>query len=168
MTAEEKHDLVEIATTDQWLASKRLKIYLATIEPTEENKGKRTGSQNRSLHLWFQMVADALNDAGFDIQMVIKQSIGLSWTGDLFKEIIWRKVQKPLLKTASTKDLSKTKQIDYVRDHIVRFLSNEPFCLEVPDFPHDPKKNNIKLNAVENLKNENYPEYDPEKHKPKV
>ncbi len=70
-----------------------------------EAKGKtdlRSAQQNRTLHMWLEMIAGALNDAGLDIKQVIKADV--SWTMTSVKEIIWRSIQKAIThKQSSTK-----------------------------------------------------------------
>lgn len=39
------------------------------------DKRERTLTQNRAIHLWFTMLADALNDAGLDMRTVLKPEI---------------------------------------------------------------------------------------------
>jgi len=156
MTVEEHKVLTDIANNASWDSTKRLKEYLATVKP----KGsKRTNDQNAALHLWFDWVATTLNDAGYGVQAILKETVELQWTPEQVKEILWKSVQKPLFKLESTKELSKVGQIDLVYDHLVRFLGEEPFCIEVPPFPSNPDKDKIKLQAMENLKKTDYPEY---------
>lgn len=38
---------------------------------------KRTDRQNRALHLWFTMLADELNAAGYDMKKVIRQNVDI-------------------------------------------------------------------------------------------
>jgi len=44
---------------------------------------KRTGHQNDTLHLYFTQLAEALNDAGFDLRKTIKEGIDIPWTKDI-------------------------------------------------------------------------------------
>ena len=38
----------------------------------EKTEKQRTIQQNRALHLYFQLIADRLNDAGLDMRVVLK------------------------------------------------------------------------------------------------
>ena len=59
--------------------------------------GIRSGAQNNSIHLWFDQVAKELNEKGLTIQKVLsKYKVELDWTGDSFKENVWRPIQKAL------------------------------------------------------------------------
>ena len=98
---------------------------------TKEPK-QRTSLQNRSLHLYFTMVADALNDAGLDLRKVLKESVDIPWTKYNVKEFLWKSVQELHFGTRSTTELT-TKDIDKVYDTLNRFLG-EKFGIHV-QFP---------------------------------
>ena len=76
-------------------------------------KKTRTSLQNRSLHLWFTQLAQALNDAGYDMRKVIKADFDISWTDYNVKEYLFRPVMKALYGHKSTKQLT-TVEIDKV------------------------------------------------------
>lgn len=69
---------------------------------------QRSEAQNRSLHLYCQQVADALNDGGFDVRATLKEGIEIPWTMLLVKELLWRTIQKLLIGKASTTEMSPT------------------------------------------------------------
>jgi len=101
--------------------------------PASEQKkyGQRTELQNRALHLYFQLVADALNDAGLDMRAVLKPNIDIPWTGETVKEYMWRPIMKIQLRKDSTTELT-TVDIDKVFDTLNRHLGeklgiHEPF-----------------------------------------
>jgi len=98
----------------------------------------RTSTQNNSLHLWFQLVADELNASGQSKQKVLAKTVELNWDGSSVKEDLWRPVQKALLGKKSTTELSKQEDIDRVFEHLNRFLG-EKCEIHVP-FPSDPTK----------------------------
>jgi hypothetical protein len=96
----------------------------------------RTEQQNRALHLYFTQLADALNDAGFNVQLVLKEKVEIDWNKELIKDILWRTAQNAILGKASTTELSKQEDIDRVYDHLNRHIS-EKFGIHVP-FPSHP------------------------------
>jgi len=109
---------------------------LFTIEPVKKT---RTSKQNKALHVYFQLLADALNDAGFDMKKVMR--VDIPWTAYAIKEYLWKPVMKQQLGKESTKDL-ETKEIDQVYDSVNRavgertqihvpFPSNEPDTYEL-------------------------------------
>lgn len=97
----------------------------------------RSAQQNKALHKYFELVADELNGAGYSVQMMLKKDVALDWSPALVKEILWRSVQKAILKKESTTELTKRKEIDLIYDHLNRYLS-EKFSIHIP-FPHDHK-----------------------------
>ena len=55
---------------------------------------KRTEQQNKALHLWFDQLATALNDAGLPIPAVLeKKSVDVEWNDRCVKELLWRPIQ---------------------------------------------------------------------------
>lgn len=50
----------------------------------------RTDKQNRALHLYFQWVADSLNDAGLDLRAVLKPEVEIPWEARLSRGRGWR------------------------------------------------------------------------------
>ena len=101
----------------------------ATIK---EKKETRTQRQNKSLHLWFSLLAETLNDAGFYIKSVINDSLQIPWTETHIKELLWRPVQKEMLGKDSTTKLT-TKEIDLVYDVINKSLGER--CSVFVPFP---------------------------------
>lgn len=100
-------------------------------------KPQRTTKQNNSLHVYFQILADRLNEAGLTVRQVIehinKSGVEIEWTEKLTKEL-WRGVQKAQLQKSSTTKLT-TDEVDKVYKVLDRFLLEE-FGLDVP-FPSD-------------------------------
>lgn len=93
----------------------------------------RTPRQNRSLHLFFRLLATELNNAGLDMKTVLKPSVDIMWSEQNIKEYIWRPIQDALLVKKSTR-LLETKEIDMVHQLIIRHLG-EKFGVEVPAIP---------------------------------
>lgn len=96
-------------------------------------KLKRTLQQNAALHLWFTQLAEALNEAGYDMRKTIREGIDIPWTAYTIKEYLWRPVQKELLQKISTTELDKIKDIDSVYDVVNRAIA-ERTGLHIP-FP---------------------------------
>ncbi|WP_201353834.1 hypothetical protein [Hydrogenimonas urashimensis] len=94
------------------------------------NMDYRTIKQNAAMHLYFTMVADALNEAGLDMKQVIKADV--PWSPSSVKEVMWKRLQKAMLGKESTTKLKK-EEIDKVYDVMNRLLG-EKFGIHVP-FP---------------------------------
>jgi len=99
------------------------------MEPSPVSK-QRTLQQNKALHLYFQLVADTLNDAGLDMRTVLKPGVEIPWTKTTVKEYLWRPIQNIQLMKKSTTELT-TRDIDAIFDTMNRHLANhgihEPF-----------------------------------------
>ena len=67
----------------------------------------RTTQQNKALHLWFQMLADALNDAGWNVQKTLRHDVEVPWNGTLVKELIYRPVMEAMTDKHSTTKLDR-------------------------------------------------------------
>lgn len=78
---------------------------------TDDLEKQRTIQQNKSLHKYCTLMADSLNEAGFDFKKfleVSKYKIDVPWTMELFKDQIWRPVMESQTGKESTTDMSTT------------------------------------------------------------
>ena len=69
----------------------------------------RTSQQNRALHLYFDHVANALVEVGFDycyVNPISGEIIRIPFTKDLVKEYIWRPIQETMFQIESTTQLT--------------------------------------------------------------
>ena len=94
----------------------------------------RTSQQNRALHKYFTMLADALNDAGLEQHHVLSKPIELPWNEFAAKENLWRGVQLQQTGKYSTKDLDSD-EVDKIYRIIDRHLA-QTFGVSVP-FPSE-------------------------------
>ena len=83
---------------------------------------QRTKTQNNSLHVYLRLVADALNEAGQDMQIVLAKSPSIPWSEKSVKEAIWRPIQKAQVLKQSTTQLD-TKEPGEVFETVTKFLS---------------------------------------------
>lgn len=93
---------------------------------------QRTIQQNKALHLYFQHLADRLNEAGLDMRVVLKPEVDIPWSKDSVKEFLWRPIQRYMLLKKSTTELG-SQDIDKVFETLNRHLA-EKFGLSEP-FP---------------------------------
>lgn len=84
-------------------------------------KPQRTSQQNRALHLYFTLLADALNLAGYDMRETIRQDIDIPWTPMTIKEYLWRPIQEKFLLEQSTTRLKK-KDVSKVYDVLNKII----------------------------------------------
>lgn len=121
--------------------------YLDFLEQNEGKKliadirrltGKRTSKQSNSVHLFCDLVAKAFNEAGYTVQLVLKEKIDLDWNKDMVKELLWRPAQKAITGKESTTDLDKVSEIDTIYEHLNRHFG-EKFGIHIP-FPKDEDK----------------------------
>src|SRR3990167_9113796 len=82
---------------------------------------QRTLQQNKALHLYFQLIADRLNEAGLDMKAVLKD-VEIPWGKDTVKDFLWRPVQELQVGKQSTTELN-TKEIDEIYDTLNRHLA---------------------------------------------
>lgn len=95
----------------------------------------RTEKQADSLHLWFDLLADALNEAGMDLKVALRDlPVDVPATKENVKSDVWKPLQWATLKKKSTKQLEK-KEIDVIYDIISRHFAQKG--VEVPRFPSE-------------------------------
>ena len=92
----------------------------------------RTLTQNNSIHRYCEMLSEAFNEAGLDMEKVLAKGTQIPWSETNVKELIWRKVQIPLTGKESTTDL-ETNEVSKVYDVVNRHISST-FGLFIP-FP---------------------------------
>lgn len=98
-----------------------------------DNLKQRTIQQNRALHLYFQILADTLNDAGLDMKKILKPEIDIPWNKDTVKNFLWRPIQKAQINKKSTTELT-TREIDLVFNTLNRHLSQFGIHESFPSF----------------------------------
>jgi len=99
-----------------------------TDKPTGKDAKQRTGLQNRSIHLYFKMLAHDLNKIEYHVMKTMRHDVPIPWTDTLVKELIWRKVQKIFTdKTSTTKlDTDEVSKIyEIIHQHIFTITKGE-------------------------------------------
>ncbi len=96
-----------------------------------------TPQQKKSIHLYFRQLAIALNEGGYSVPVVLRESVDIDWNITLVKEIIWRTVQRKQTGKESTKDITK-EELDNTFEEINRFIG-EKFGVHVP-FPSEENR----------------------------
>lgn len=97
---------------------------------------KRTTIQNNAIHVYFRLLAEELNNAGWDMKKTLKESIDIPWSEDRVKEFLWKPIQDAQLGKKSTTELT-TSEVDKIYETLnrhlgeklgvyVRFPSDEP------------------------------------------
>lgn len=88
-------------------------------------KGKaRTNKQNAAMHKYFSLLADSLNNAGYDMKKTIKAEVDIPWTPDLVKEYMWRPIQKAVIGEEST-TRAKTKDYPLIYETLNRHTAGK-------------------------------------------
>lgn len=96
---------------------------------------KRTEQQNKACHLYFRMVAEAFQDKGIDMEMLIKaKPLPMTVTEVMVKESIWKPILKAMENRDSTTEMEKI-EVSEIYDQMNRWLINT-FDIYVP-FPSE-------------------------------
>ncbi len=102
------------------------------IKVSVKSAKTRTLTQNSSIHKYCALLAEALNDAGLDMQKVLSEGTSIPWSESKVKEDIWRVVQVAALGKESTTKL-ETNEVSKVYDIVNRHIS-QTFGIFIP-FP---------------------------------
>lgn len=114
----------------------KLLEFLKTTKP----KRSRTSQQNRALHKDCDLIAEKLNDAGYDMRHVIKKEIEIPWTTESVKKYIYKPILKAMFDMNSTTEIEKHgDQLNKLHEVIMRELGQK-FGIEYHPFPFDPEK----------------------------
>lgn len=84
------------------------------VENVKEIK-QRTSQQNRSLYLYFRLLAEELNNSGYDMKKTIRSDIDISWTPESVKQYLWLPIMKTMTGKTSTAKMD-TNNIDRIYD----------------------------------------------------
>ena len=97
-------------------------------------KKTRSNLQNKSLHLFFRLISDELNELGLTFNYIGLKGLemDLRYTPDLVKITIWKPIQKALFNTDSTKDLDSY-QLNEVSETIIKFFAEKGISLIFPN-----------------------------------
>lgn len=101
----------------------------------EYKKRRRTRSirQNSSLHLYFTMISEQLNELGLQFQYegLKGMTLEMRYTPELVKNFIWRPIQVAMFEIESTTDIN-TLQINEIIDVITSFFGERGVVIEFP------------------------------------
>jgi len=103
----------------------------AVYEIDIKDADMRTVTQNRAIHLWCNMLANAMNNQNMVIQDVIR--LNTKWDMLKVKEMIFKPVVKSLYTKDSTTKLNKD-EFELIIDIIIIALSYKG-VENIPDFP---------------------------------
>lgn len=95
---------------------------------------KLTDQQRKALHLYFDMLAEALNNAGLDMRKTLKPGIDIPWTRENVKNHLWRPIQIVMTEKKSTTMLDRIEP-SQIYEVLNRHLA-EKFKVFVP-FPSE-------------------------------
>jgi len=69
----------------------------------------RTVQQNKALHKYCELLAEALNDAGYEMKAVLAvKQVDIPWNKDRVKDVLWKPLQEAMTGKESTTELSTT------------------------------------------------------------
>lgn len=85
---------------------------------------QRTSLQNRAGHLWFTHIAEELNNAGLEMQVVLAKRKGIFWTPEAVKECLFKVLAKAMYNKTSTTQLT-TKEFSKVTEQLQAVLARD-------------------------------------------
>ena len=112
----------------------RKQFYESHYLITTVRKGKqRTLTQNNSLHLFCEMLADQLNASGLDMRKVMKPEVEIPWTMGSVKENLWKPLQEAIIGKASTTEADRV-EYSTVHEVLGRHLAKTQ-GIAIPEWP---------------------------------
>ena len=98
--------------------------------------------QNRSIHKFFAIITDVLNEMGQEFCYTGLKGFNLSvrYTPYIVKEFFWRPIQIAMYEIESTTELT-TIQIDGIADVIIKFFGDKGVLVQFPDRKNKRVKN---------------------------
>lgn len=106
-------------------AKHKLAWFIASGKEIEMKEvGTRTTRQNSAIHVYFELLARALSEAGLDMRKTLKPGVEIPWSGNTVKDYLFRPIMKAQTGKDSTTELT-TKEIDAVYDTLNRHLDEK-------------------------------------------
>ena len=95
---------------------------------------QRTLQQNKALHKYLRSLAEALNDAGYDMRRTLKPDAWLEaeipWNCEMAKRFLWGPIQKAMTDEDSTTEMD-TREPSEIYETLNR-MTAEKFGISVP------------------------------------
>ena len=114
--------------TAQWSEHKYLEIEV------RHRAKQRTWTQSKALHVWCELLATELNNAGYDMTVFPwREGLELPWTKESVKEYLWRPVQQAMTDKKSTTEIS-TVDPTVIHQALCRTIA-ERTGVVVPEWP---------------------------------
>ena len=97
-------------------------------------RSKRTALQNKAIHKYCSLLAQAFNDSGLDMKAVLaEKEAEVSWSMDSVKEVIWKQIQVAMYPDKASTTQLETNEVSLVYNQIARHMAVK-FNIDVP-FP---------------------------------
>lgn len=112
---------------DLWQENKYVEIEI------RRKARQRTLTQNRALHLFCGWLAEALNDAGYDMRATLRNDVEVPWTQASVKEYLWRPIQEALTDKRSTTEITTVEPTE-IHAVLARHLG-ERLGVTCPEWP---------------------------------
>lgn len=94
---------------------------------------QRTIAQNNALHLFFEQLAQVLNEEGLEMGTILSKFVlDIPATKSNIKEMIWKPIEQAMFEKKSTKELT-TQEINQIYDVINKFFAERGIA--IPQFP---------------------------------
>ena len=94
---------------------------------------KRTAQQNKALWKFYELLAQTLNDAGYDMRRTLKHDVDIPWTKNSVHDYLWIPIQTALTEKESTTDLD-TVEPSQIHEVLSRHLASK-LGVSVPPWP---------------------------------
>ena len=102
----------------------------------ENQPAPLTRQQQKALHVGFDLIAKALNDAGLDMRQVLKPTVNIPWTKLSVKEYIYKPILRLMYSKDHTADMAKIEEPSEVWETVMRFLMENHGIQYIP-FPSE-------------------------------
>ena len=94
------------------------------VDFVTKEEEQRTALQNKAMYKYFDILAEALNAAGWDMRKTLKEEVEIPWTKESVKNHLWRPIQEIMFSKHSTTEMN-TKEPGEVYAVLDRHLSSK-------------------------------------------
>ena len=98
-----------------------------------EQENAVTKRQSRALHVWLGLLAQQLNEGGFDMKRVLKGEVDIPWTKDSAKLYLYKPVLEAMTGKTSTKHMNTVEPSEICK--VIGRRLAEKLGIAIPPWP---------------------------------
>ena len=130
-----KYNLLNIEDVERFnFDCQKFKDFGSSVE-LKKIQHNRTITQNKALHLYFEFIANSLNEQGLEYEWkgIKGMTMSCNYNGQIVKDFLWRPIQQQLYNKSSTTELN-TQEINEIIDILSKAFAELGMSVIFPSY----------------------------------